>query len=148
VTSLNLLLLLFCLLSQVEYLGGMSRVKLAWLQVSVYEDHCKAMVEFKRESSRGGHGGPQCRFCETDITADNRSPRDPPSAALEHVCSAEDCQAKMDLVHLELLTISMLCARDWGKPFVITMRMFSVRLLFVVLHEDAGLWALVRWCAR
>ncbi len=44
---------------RVEYVGGLSRVKLAWLQISVYEEHCKAMVEFKRESSRGGQGGPQ-----------------------------------------------------------------------------------------
>ncbi len=62
----------------------------------MYEDHCKSMVEFKRETSHG-HSGPRCRFCEADITADNRSPRDPPSPALENVCNAEDCQQKMDL---------------------------------------------------
>ena len=96
------------LAAQVEYLGGMSRVKLAWLQISVYEDHCKAMVEFKRESNRG-HGGPQCRFCEADITADNRSPREPPSPALENVCNAEDCQAKMDLVRFTCVTVAVIC---------------------------------------
>ena len=99
---------------KVEYLGGMSRVKLAWLQVSVYEDHCKAMVEFKREANRGA-GGPQCRFCDADITADNRSPRDPPSPALEHVCSAEDCQEKMDLCCTKTLDCGHLCGGVRGE---------------------------------
>ena len=99
---------------KVEYLGGMSRIKLAWLQVSVYEDHCKAMVEFKREANRGA-GGPQCRFCDADITADNRSPRDPPSPALEHVCSAEDCQEKMDLCCTKTLDCGHLCGGVRGE---------------------------------
>jgi hypothetical protein len=99
---------------KVEYLGGMSRVKLAWLQVSVYEDHCKAMVEFKREATRGA-AGPQCRFCDADITADNRSPRDPPSPALEHVCSAEDCQEKMDLCCTKTLDCGHLCGGVRGE---------------------------------
>jgi len=100
---------------KVEYVGGCSRIKLGWLLVSMFDDKGKAMVEFKRESKKDGAGGAQCRFCETDIGAENRQVGTPVSPALEFVCSEADCQEKCANSCTRTLDCGHLCGGVRGE---------------------------------
>jgi E3 ubiquitin-protein ligase MYCBP2 len=89
--------------------------RLPWLQVAVYSIRSQAMVEFKREASRGRGGVPECRFCGTDITDENRSVKEPPSPALENVCRDDECQEKLEHACTKTLPCGHVCGGVRGE---------------------------------
>jgi hypothetical protein len=90
-------------LASVDYVQGCARFKLQWLQVAVYEQRCKATIEFKKENhpsamlASSATAVDRCRFCQTDLTVETRSRVPPASAALENVCNSADCEEKAKL---------------------------------------------------
>lgn len=87
--------------TSVDHIEGCTRMKLAWLQIAVYDARMKATVEFKRENHPSARlaaasGVPidRCRFCKTDLTPETRSRVAPASPALEMVCNSEECEEK------------------------------------------------------
>eukprot|EP00753_Platysulcus_tardus_P003806 PLAT12492.32.p1 GENE.PLAT12492.32~~PLAT12492.32.p1 ORF type:complete len:3532 (+),score=1996.96 PLAT12492.32:1397-10597(+) len=83
---------------KLDYHEGCARLKLSWLMVLVDVTGCKAVVEFRKDSTRSAAAGEaSCRFCDATLTAENRYHGDVPSEALENVCNEPDCVEKIPL---------------------------------------------------
>jgi hypothetical protein len=81
---------------------GCARGRLPWLMVLADLGNSKAVVEYRKEASRGGgggggagSGGDGCRFCGQSVTAFGRQTGNP-AAAFENVCMSEVCVLKME----------------------------------------------------
>lgn len=122
-----------------ESSAGCIRFKNGWLQVAVYPDRLRAMIEVKSEAhpraagraaaagssaAAGSGAGPsqrdRCRFCDSDLTADNRLAKvvgsnAAGSAALENVCNGDECAEKAALCCTKIKACGHACGGVAGE---------------------------------